>query len=461
MFLINFQGFFGKGSLSRGGPEFGKVKKNLPPYLRNRQWLRRKEWAEEQEKIERAANNECISKDQMLMDETDTEKGPAETENSVNELVGPAKSGEVNVATAGPSGNIPQRTTDNSVIGDSPKNEVITLEVPDVNIVQNVSKAGPISNVATATLKEMDVVVLSDEEAPKRRVKCLNSLEEIEVIDDSSSDAVCKSDMHTATREGERTTKVESAVGKETHDIVEDSSPVHEVEEKRPDVKLAELVIDIVDTRMHVDVPVLADCSGSRNKVEKAECEENKDSSCSAEVVMVQDSDNRSGTDVVMVEDADNSCGGGMDVTQVRNDDYDGSESEESDTEEQCKRTAGDKRGSKVLVLPDSDSEDEGYKSYVKNLRARLEWEQFSVRETLHLSLEEAYFLSYGLGCLQVLDPFGNVLSLVDIWKMFREAQRDFVPKYVAYHYLRAKGWIVRSGLKYGGDFSKYKVYCR
>ena len=109
-----------------------------------------------------------------------------------------------------------------------------------------------------------------------------------------------------------------------------------------------------------------------------------------------------------------------------------------------------------LLVLPDSDSDYEGY---LNNACPRLEEEQFHVRETLHLTLEEAFFLSFGLGCLQVIDLFGNCLSLDGMWQLFCKSQKDFIQKYVTYHYFRSKGWVVKPGIKFGGDFCKLNFY--
>ncbi|XP_014479871.1 PREDICTED: tRNA-splicing endonuclease subunit Sen2-like [Dinoponera quadriceps] len=54
-----------------------------------------------------------------------------------------------------------------------------------------------------------------------------------------------------------------------------------------------------------------------------------------------------------------------------------------------------------VLVLPDSDSETT--ENYLQNIKPRIETEGFPVRETLHLTFEETFFLMFGLGCLQVV----------------------------------------------------------
>jgi tRNA-intron lyase len=90
--------------------------------------------------------------------------------------------------------------------------------------------------------------------------------------------------------------------------------------------------------------------------------------------------------------------------------------------------------------------------------------EQKDRPEILKLGLEEAYFLSYGLGVLSVVsdqsaDPF---MDLDQMWSTYR---RLFDPKdlmsfpviYAAYHYFRSNGWIVKCGLKFGSDFLLYR----
>lgn len=108
-----------------------------------------------------------------------------------------------------------------------------------------------------------------------------------------------------------------------------------------------------------------------------------------------------------------------------------------------------------VVVLRDSDSEEE--ELVIDKLEARLVKNPYPVPEHLHLTLEEAFFLSYALGCLQVLDLSGRVMTLKEEWETFCASDTEFVQKYVAYHHFRGKGWVVKSGLKYGGDFLLYK----
>ncbi|XP_078604164.1 tRNA-splicing endonuclease subunit Sen2-like isoform X1 [Branchiostoma floridae x Branchiostoma japonicum] len=82
--------------------------------------------------------------------------------------------------------------------------------------------------------------------------------------------------------------------------------------------------------------------------------------------------------------------------------------------------------------------------------------DQNRVGESLQLSLEEAFFLSYGLGCLSVVDESGCLMTLTDMWQCFTQTQHNFLPNYIVYHYLRSKGWVPRAGVKYGAPWVLY-----
>ncbi|KAH0564061.1 tRNA-splicing endonuclease subunit Sen2 [Cotesia glomerata] len=106
-----------------------------------------------------------------------------------------------------------------------------------------------------------------------------------------------------------------------------------------------------------------------------------------------------------------------------------------------------------TLVLPDSDSDTE---NYLNNVNPRVETGGFPLAETLLLSFEETFFLMFGLGCLQLMDYQDKVISIADAWTHFNQ-DKLFLPRYIVYHYFRSKGWVVKSGLKYGSDFMLYK----
>lgn len=96
-------------------------------------------------------------------------------------------------------------------------------------------------------------------------------------------------------------------------------------------------------------------------------------------------------------------------------------------------------------------------------------------QEHLQLSLEEAFFLAYGLGVLNVYDgpathPSPSIISAPSLFALFRrfsyfpsrdsllsyEPDDKFIVSYVVYHHFRSLGWVVRSGVKFGVDYILY-----
>ncbi|KFR15716.1 tRNA-splicing endonuclease subunit Sen2 [Opisthocomus hoazin] len=80
----------------------------------------------------------------------------------------------------------------------------------------------------------------------------------------------------------------------------------------------------------------------------------------------------------------------------------------------------------------------------------------FRIFEYLQLSLEEAFFLVYALGCLSIY--YGEEpLTIVKLWEFFSEVKPNFKTTYMAYHYFRSRGWVPKVGLKYGTDLLLYR----
>ncbi|NXG09911.1 SEN2 endonuclease, partial [Sakesphorus luctuosus] len=80
----------------------------------------------------------------------------------------------------------------------------------------------------------------------------------------------------------------------------------------------------------------------------------------------------------------------------------------------------------------------------------------FRIFEYLQLSLEEAFFLVYALGCLSIY--YGEEpLPILKLWEVFTEVKPDFRTTYMAYHYFRGRGWVPKVGLKYGTDLLLYR----
>lgn len=111
-----------------------------------------------------------------------------------------------------------------------------------------------------------------------------------------------------------------------------------------------------------------------------------------------------------------------------------------------------------LFVMEDSDNEGEDGKRKWKepHWRPVVKEDPYFVKEFLHLSLEESFFLAYGLGCLRVYEN-EKLLNLTDLWRAFCQRHNRFISLYVAYHYFRSKGWVPKSGLKFGTDFIIYK----
>lgn len=80
----------------------------------------------------------------------------------------------------------------------------------------------------------------------------------------------------------------------------------------------------------------------------------------------------------------------------------------------------------------------------------------FHIEESLVLTLEESFFLHSTLKCLKILDIKGKTMETNDILLQFCSLKPKFWTHFVAYSYLRSKNWIVKCGLKFGGDFRKY-----
>jgi len=78
-------------------------------------------------------------------------------------------------------------------------------------------------------------------------------------------------------------------------------------------------------------------------------------------------------------------------------------------------------------------------------------------REKLILSLQEAFYLCYALGSLRihVKDQAKNIQECFELFCNIEGAE-FFIARYSVYHYFRCRGWITRSGSKYGCDYVLY-----
>jgi tRNA-splicing endonuclease subunit Sen2 len=93
-------------------------------------------------------------------------------------------------------------------------------------------------------------------------------------------------------------------------------------------------------------------------------------------------------------------------------------------------------------------------------------------QEHLQLSLSEAFYLSYSLGALKVVDP--TFQTPIDdsqaLLQLFRQksyfppvltsqlkSDDPFLLSYVVYHHFRSLGWVVREGIKFAVDYLLYE----
>jgi tRNA-splicing endonuclease subunit Sen2 len=79
----------------------------------------------------------------------------------------------------------------------------------------------------------------------------------------------------------------------------------------------------------------------------------------------------------------------------------------------------------------------------------------FPITQSHVLILEEAMFLHKELKCLEIKDMDDNLMTTEDLWKEFCDLKHNFVECYVGYLYLKSKNWVIKSGIKFGGHFSK------
>ncbi|KAF2143770.1 uncharacterized protein K452DRAFT_161974 [Aplosporella prunicola CBS 121167] len=92
-------------------------------------------------------------------------------------------------------------------------------------------------------------------------------------------------------------------------------------------------------------------------------------------------------------------------------------------------------------------------------------------QEHLQLTLEEAFFLHYGLGVLDIVDPSTNTsLNTFSLLRLCRthsyfpplnptaplRPDDPFLLKYAAYQHFRSRGWVARDGVKFAVDLMLY-----
>ena len=101
---------------------------------------------------------------------------------------------------------------------------------------------------------------------------------------------------------------------------------------------------------------------------------------------------------------------------------------------------------------------EKSYRDFMERVMQLRKTDPYPVKEHLQLSSEEATYLAMELDLLRVFSPDdGSLLNPETLWTHFSSINNRFVEQYAAYHYYRSKGWVPKSGLKFGVDFLLYK----
>ncbi|XP_017056425.1 tRNA-splicing endonuclease subunit Sen2-1 [Drosophila ficusphila] len=77
--------------------------------------------------------------------------------------------------------------------------------------------------------------------------------------------------------------------------------------------------------------------------------------------------------------------------------------------------------------------------------------------EKLLLGMEESCFLAYYLEVLEITSLSGSAIDFHLFMKAAKELNARFVENLACYVYLKSKNWVIKSGIKFGGDFLIYK----
>ncbi|XP_038176046.1 tRNA-splicing endonuclease subunit Sen2 [Arvicola amphibius] len=128
---------------------------------------------------------------------------------------------------------------------------------------------------------------------------------------------------------------------------------------------------------------------------------------------------------------------------------------------EDSSQAAGEQRAAHEYVLVEEElcdvqEEEASDEKLLQRKRLVCRRNPYRIFEYLQLSLEEAFFLAYALGCLSIYYE-KEPLTIVKLWQAFTTVQPTFRTTYMAYHYFRSKGWVPKVGLKYGTDLLLYR----
>ncbi|KAJ7530468.1 hypothetical protein O6H91_14G004500 [Diphasiastrum complanatum] len=80
--------------------------------------------------------------------------------------------------------------------------------------------------------------------------------------------------------------------------------------------------------------------------------------------------------------------------------------------------------------------------------------------QLFQLMLEEAFYLSYHMRCIQICRQSTKgreYMTHEQFWEFLLKSKRRFPQHYKAYSHMRSNNWVVRAGIQYGADFMAYR----
>ncbi|XP_039482291.1 tRNA-splicing endonuclease subunit Sen2-2 [Drosophila santomea] len=77
--------------------------------------------------------------------------------------------------------------------------------------------------------------------------------------------------------------------------------------------------------------------------------------------------------------------------------------------------------------------------------------------ETLLLGMEESCFLAHYLKVLDIRNSAGCFMDFHRFVEVAKEQNDKFLENLASYVYFKSKNWVIKSGIKFGGDFLIYK----
>ncbi|PSN34487.1 hypothetical protein C0J52_07559 [Blattella germanica] len=151
-------GFFGKGSLSRWNPEFGKMKQGIPPFVRQHQFELRKKWAAQQDELIsqfKAAASKLSSESLHKGSESERNEernGTSEKNNELNIDVNSNKDDEIIV-------DVTNETNEEiNVVTNSEAEEDMNVDVTSIDESSSKRSETKVDEVITVDLAEEDNV---------------------------------------------------------------------------------------------------------------------------------------------------------------------------------------------------------------------------------------------------------------------------------------------------------------